>query len=228
MPGLSSLAVAAATFGRGGQADRVSTRFSTPFLICTDGTHIGDSTDIMRFAASEGAETDALFPSDTVDELVQQFSDKLGPYTRLAAYFHVLRHDGLLRKLAKKNVTRREARLFSLLYPVGQRALVRSLGITRARAERAVERIDAQLTNAESLLGKSSFLAGESFTAADLTFAAMMAPVLLVTPEQGYGGVLPALDDLDAEAQDLVSRYRERPAGRFALQMYQEHRTRRL
>ncbi len=224
MPGFSSAAVALATRGRGGRADRVSTRFSTPVLICADGQHVADSTDIAKFASSQATPARTLFPSAEVDELVQRFGDRLGPYTRLVAYFHALRHDGLLQRLANRNVTRREARLFSLVYPVGKRALSRSLGLSRDSAERATERIDDEVAFAMSRLGASGFLVGDHFTAADLTFAAMLAPAILVSPEEGYGGALPTIDELDLEAQTLVARYRDQAAGEYALRMYREHR----
>jgi glutathione S-transferase len=63
-------------------------------------------------------------------------------------------------------------------------------------------------------------LCGDHFTAADLTFAALVSPVLCTTPEEGYGAVLPSLEALDAEGRELVEEMRNHPAGQFALRMY--------
>lgn len=40
---------------------------------------------------------------------------------------------------------------------------------------------------------------------ADLTFAALLAPVMCVTPEEGYGAALPPIDALDEPPSSLVS-----------------------
>ena len=45
---------------------------------------------------------------------------------------------------------------------------------------------------------------GDHFTAAELTFAALLAPVMRVAPEEGYGAALPRIDALDDEAKAMV------------------------
>ena len=66
------------------------------------------------------------------------------------------------------------------------------------------------------------FLVGERFTAADMTFAALVAPVLGLP----YG--VWALDDggceLPCEFADLVARLRDTPAGRHAVRLWAEER----
>ena len=51
MPGFSQLAVLAATKGKGGKRDDVSSRLSTPVLITSEGETIVDSTDVARWAS---------------------------------------------------------------------------------------------------------------------------------------------------------------------------------
>ncbi|MEA2123856.1 MAG: glutathione S-transferase, partial [Solirubrobacteraceae bacterium] len=66
---------------------------------------------------------------------------------------------------------------------------------------------------------------GDRFTAADLTFAALAAPIVL-PPE--YGVPLPRLDELPAPMAAVVRELREHPAGKFALEMFRtERRARR-
>jgi glutathione S-transferase len=64
-------------------------------------------------------------------------------------------------------------------------------------------------------------LCGDRFSAADLTFAALSASVLI--PPQ-YGVSLPGPDALPPETAELVERVRDHPAGRYALAMFAEHR----
>jgi len=85
-------------------------------------------------------------------------------------------------------------------------------------------RLREELDAAAGRLAEGPYLCGAHFTAADLTFAALLAPVLCITPEEGFGAVLPSLDDLDEEARALVEETRSHPAGQFALRMFAEER----
>jgi glutathione S-transferase len=64
---------------------------------------------------------------------------------------------------------------------------------------------------------------GDRFTAADLTFAALAAPVLF--PAE-YRAVHPALSDMSTAMRDEVLRLRDTDAGRFALRLFSEERGR--
>ena len=225
MPFVCSLAVAVATRGRGGAPDRTSSRYSTPVLILNDGRILTDSTDIVRFAA---ARDDAFFPSAEVAELVGHYGDQLGPYTRLLAYWHLGRHKGMIEQLAADNVGRREAWLFKQVVPLAGSQLTRALNLTQSGHDRALSRVRQQLDDAASRLEHRKYLCGDRFTAADLTFAALLAPNLCLTPEEGFGAVLPEPASLDDEAQALIHEVRAHPAGQFALRMYAEERRRVL
>ena len=225
MPFACSLAVAIATRGRGGAADRTSSRYSTPVLILNDGRVLSDSTDILRFAADRDG---SLFSSSEVSDLVDHYGDQLGPYTRLLAYGHVVRHPGMIERLAAENVGRRETWVFERLVPLMRSQLKRALNLTEAGRDRALARVREELDGAASRSEGRDYLCGDRFTAADLTFAALLAPVLCVTPEEGYGAILPDPASLDAEAQALISEVRTHPAGQFALRMYAEERRRIL
>jgi glutathione S-transferase len=65
------------------------------------------------------------------------------------------------------------------------------------------------------------YLCGERFSAADLTFAALSAAVLV--PDV-YGTPLPQPETLPPQIAALVRRAREHPAGEFALRVIAEQR----
>ena len=74
---------------------------------------------------------------------------------------------------------------------------------------------------ADRLADGRRHLCGERFTAADLTFASLAAPVV-VPPE--YGVRLPQPDELpDALARDIRT-FREHPAGVYALELFRTQR----
>lgn len=66
------------------------------------------------------------------------------------------------------------------------------------------------------------YLAGDAFTAADLTFACLAAPALA----QPYNGATPGLDspDIPPAMREQVQALRAHPAGRFALRLWAEER----
>jgi glutathione S-transferase len=65
------------------------------------------------------------------------------------------------------------------------------------------------------------YLAGHSFGAADLTFAALCGPVL---HPPGYGGTRLTLPPMPDELAPQICAWRATPAGQHALRVYREHR----
>ena len=73
----------------------------------------------------------------------------------------------------------------------------------------------------ERLCDGRRFLVGERFTAADLTFAALAAPVLFPA---GCRAAYPALDAVPAAMREEALRLRDTDAGRFALRLFSQER----
>lgn len=73
----------------------------------------------------------------------------------------------------------------------------------------------------ELLADGRHYLTGETMTIADIAFASVAALVLL--PEE-YGGAIANIQDLPDEMRTEVYELRTRPAGQFALLLYQEDR----
>jgi glutathione S-transferase len=229
LPGFSQLGVMIATRGRGGAADKVSTRWSTPVLITRDGKTLCDSTDIARWASSAigGGGPGPLFPEPAVLDLVDALGRELGPYSRRLAYWHAFQSKTAMRTLAERNVSRRQALAFRVVAPVGLGLVKNRLGVDDAGARRALERVRAQLAIAEQRLARGPYLVGDGFTAADLTFASLIAPILLVSRDEGYGATLPEVEELGPEARALITEARATRAGAFAIEVFRRHRRQR-
>ncbi len=226
MPMFHIFGVVAATHGRGAaRADRASTRFSTPVLVADDGTVLRDSASIVRWASDRFAVSgEELYPTDDVGELESRLHDELGPHTRRCAYFYGLDDAALMRELARRNVPRLQAALFIALRPAIGRLLNQGLNLNPDSAQRSLDRIHRFLDELEPQLAGRRFLVGDRFTAADLAFACMLAPAILPSPAEGYGGYLPPPDRIAPPAAELAREIRDRPAGRFALRLFAEER----
>ena len=74
-------------------------------------------------------------------------------------------------------------------------------------------------------LGERRYLVGERFTAADLTVASLLAPVLV--PES-YGAKLPPLDALPSELRAVVEETRATRTGAQVMRVYAEERGARV
>jgi glutathione S-transferase len=189
---------------------------TTPVLVAPDRT-LADSDDILAYADG-GLRTD-----DPQVRAVSRWLDRaLGIPDRRLIYAHVLPHKRLLMRFNNTGVPAWEAATLRLLWPAVAPWAAKQLGIAAGTAARdeAITR-DAFDVVAGWLADGRPFLCGDAFTAADLTFAALSAAVIA---PPNYGTPLPQPDDGPPEVAALVHRFREHPAGEFALRLYREQR----
>jgi len=209
---------------RSGSADRASSRFSTPLLITPDGRRIHDSGEIVRYAVQHyGGSLDIGSPATA---LAQTFHDELGPKTRLLIYHWLLPERELMAWIARENVGPVQTRIVTTTYPLFRRAMVKALGVTPARADRALEKVRTVFGEVSEQVQGRNYLVGESFSIADLTFASLASLALGVTHEEGYGAVMPSREQLPEAARSVMRELRNTDAGKFALRMYAEERLR--
>ncbi len=228
MPLMHFPAVMWATRLRGGQSDRNSTRWSTPVLVTDDGQRLCDSATIARWASrTYGTPATTLYPEEhrvELEALEQHLHDRVGPHTRRFAYWHVLRTPGILAALARNNVGRVQAAVFVAALPLARAALRRALAIERERAEASFARVREQMAALDEQLGDRPYLVGDRFTAADLTAACMLAPVLLPSRAEGYAADLGRFEDLPRELQAVVTELRQTRIGQHCLRMFARER----
>ena len=98
----------------------------------------------------------------------------------------------------------------------------RYLDITPATAAESEAQVRVSFDAVAERLGDGRpYLCGDRFTAADLTFAALAASVLM-PPE--YGVPLPQPEELPVAMAEAVREFRAHPAGAHALAMYRDER----
>jgi len=226
MPFLHAPAVALATRGSSdASGDRVSTRLSTPVMVCPDGERICDSSRILHYLDERHGREVSLYESPEAEALEKEWHDGLGAHSRRLAYYYMLDDTRLMRRVAHQNVGLRQALLFRAAFPLGRALLKRSLGIDERRAQRSKDMVLEAFAGASSRLADGRpYFCGDHFSAADLSFACMAVPSLLITKEEGFGAYFPPMNEAPTPAQRLAQQLRDTPAGRHALRMFAEHR----
>ncbi len=196
-------------------------------MLVTGDTVLADSTDILQYLDTTYDGGWRPYPQDPqlrveAEEMEELFDTRLGPHTRRLAYFHLLQHKDLFLKSVLPGVGRGESFVFRALRPAVCSLMRRAMRINPDSADRSLERVRTVFSTVAELLGDGrTFLIGESFSAADLTFAALAAPVLL---PRNYGSPLPSLEQVPAEMLAQIEEFRTTPAGVFAMRIYRDHR----
>ena len=199
---------------------------TVPVLVTPDGV-LADSAEILAWVDERTPPAQRLFPAEPsaraeVEQLCRRLDDELGPKGRRLMYVHMLAQRKLMLRFNNQGVPRWEDRAIRYGWPLvvrfARRALDNRPGI-ETEDEAAVWR---ELDFVAGLLADGRpYLCGERFGAADLTFGALSAAVV-VPPE--YGVPLPQPDVLPPHTAAFVERVREHPAGRYALALFAQHR----
>jgi glutathione S-transferase len=195
---------------------------TVPVVVAGDRV-LADSTDIVAWA--DAHRPGSLLPPDPAEALALEddFDRDLGPATRRWAYFHLLPVREAMATMTSV-VPRWELAALRVTRPVAFGFMRRGLKIDAAGVERSRVKIEETFARVgERLRDGRRYLAGDRFTVADLTFAALATPILY-PPEHPIP--MPPVAVFPPEARAQIDRWRASPAGTYARRMYAEHRWR--
>jgi glutathione S-transferase len=207
-------------------ARRAGGGMTVPVLVTPEGA-VSDSADILAWVDERTPREQRLFPAEAgarreVERLCGRLDTGLGPSGRRLMYVHMFTQRKLALDFNNQGVPYWEDRFVRCGWPLVRAVVNRALGVRpdiEAQDETAVW---SELDFVAQLRADGRrYLCGESFSAADLTFAALSAP-MLVPPD--YGVPLPQPEVLSPAMAALVQRAREHPAGAYALTLFAEHR----
>ncbi len=203
---------------------------TVPVLVTPEGV-LGESENILRYADEWLGPALKLFPDGPdmcreVEELSRWLDEGLGPHGRRLMYTQLLEHWGLMLSFNCQGVPAWERRAITALWPAAVRRAKRELEVapgSEAEDESVVWRTFDAI--GERLGDGRRHICGDRLTAADLTFAALSAPVL--APPQ-YGVPLPQPEDMPQRSADTVREFRSHPAGEYAMRLFRDERHRRV
>jgi glutathione S-transferase len=207
-------------------ARRAGGGVTVPVLVTGQGA-IGGSAEILLWVDGRTAPEHRLLPADRRAraaelEICRRLDDRLGPSGRRLMYVHMLAQRELAVGFNNRGVSAWEDRLMRCGWPLVGRMIGTVLDIRPGIEVQDEAEVWHEFDFvAERLSDGRPYLSGERFGAADLTFAALSAAVL-VPP--GYGTPLPQPEVMPPALGAIVRRAREHPAGCHALALYDRHR----
>jgi glutathione S-transferase len=186
-----------------------------------------DSTGIALYADNLAPPERRLVPVEPGERarvlaIEDDLDETVGIDARLLAYWHYLREDETAGAFV--------GRMMGLRSPVARRVVAtlfralifRMYRVSEPAARRAEIRVRETFARLGTSLGDAAYLAGDRFTLADLTLAALSAP-LLTPPEHPITGRLQG-NTSPAPLAALRAELSETLAGRHALRVYRDHR----
>jgi glutathione S-transferase len=199
---------------------RTGTR-TVPVLLRDGQRPLTSSHDILCHCDTLLPEAARLYPEPhaaAVGALEDELDRGLGVQARRLAYCFVARSASLFRAGFSSSLPRTEATVVDLLSPVLRFALGRAFKVSDSARARTQEKVDRTFDDVARRLDGRTYLIGDRFTAADLTFVALASPVL------APGRDLTPLRASDPEYVALVERFRAHPAGEYAERIRTRHR----
>lgn len=204
---------------------RIGAGRTTPALVTADGATLVDSAEIVAYADAHARPGRTLYPEgrkDAIAMLERPFADELAVEARRWIYHRLLPQRRLLLRYNAGRAPRHQRVALAMGFPILRGRLASYLGVSDELVTAGLDVIRRHLDRVAGLLADGrTYLDGDRFTAADLSFAALVAP--LVVPTE-YGMPLPRLDEMPPALADEHRAFREHPAGAFAMRLYSQER----
>jgi len=197
---------------------------STPLLQHGDGC-VSGSAAIIAWLEQYHPQP-ALFPAqgparERSLELQQRFDRELGPAARAAVFSALLANTAYLAATFSHTKPAWKRLAYRAVLPALKPLVRKGNAVYPANVSRSIDLVSRSLDELGRLSSESPYLAGERFSVADLTAAALLAPLARVDhPDMRW------IEPLPEALQDLLARWRDHPALEWVASIYRRHRPR--
>ena len=199
---------------------------NVPVLI-DKGTVVHDSTAILQYLDRYASNSRKLYPEDDeyrdrVEALEDLFDEVVGVESRRWVYFHFKRKPVEAMRSAGQGTPRIEKLLMPLFYPAFYLLINKLLEPTSRNVENGLDKVREIIKTTDALLSNGNkHLLSDTFDAADLSLACMLAPLVLPA---NYGIRLPEPKELPEAARTVVDEFRNTITGDYVLKLYETER----
>lgn len=182
-----------------------------------------DSTNILKHLDQYASPDMKLYPDNKkecarVDEMEDMFDEIIGVESRRWVYYHFQYRPLQALRTAGQGTPFIEKLLIPLAFPFVMLLIKTLLKPSKINVDRGLDKIRNIIKKTDKMLSdKNPYLLGSVFTAADLSLASMLAP--LVMPEN-YGIRLPTIEEMPAAARLAIKEFRNTATGSYVLQLY--------
>jgi glutathione S-transferase len=190
-----------------------------------EGRSIRDSTSII--AALEAARPNpSLYPHDAAEragalELEDFFDERCGHDLRRITLDSIVADPHLAAESFMGGTIRPLQAVAPFFIPLARPVIRRHYGVDSQAVEQARTRLVEAFDHLERQLGSNDYLAGQQFTVADLTAAAILAHLVL-PPEYPYPMI--GAERLPADLRDFRDSLSHRAGFEWVREMYRRHR----
>jgi glutathione S-transferase len=206
-----------------GVVKRLTGRTGTPVLV-RDGTAIDGSANILDWLEAEGGKP-SLLPADPAQReealrIQRWFDDDLTPRIRRAALDALLRQPAYFARMFGDGSSRLKQMAYACIVPLAAPLVRKGNGISGAAAIEDGHRAAAEaLDFVAERSANTGYLAGPSFSIADLTAASTLA-VLIRPADSPMACPQPVAQGFRA----LIDRYARHPGAAWVNRIYAQHR----
>lgn len=189
-----------------------------------DGERIANSPAILAFLEEKFPQTASLYPPSADEqkqalELCAMFDKEIGPHVRRIAYYFALSDKAFMQELLSLEQPFVNRKILAASLPVITRLMRKGMGIDEHGYQKSLARLNTVLSKLDSLITPSGYLVGDRFTVADLTAAALLAPI--VQPQNSFYALPTQTPDA---FKAFNESYRQRPFFGWVEEIYRKHR----
>jgi len=206
------------------QTKRIAPKTSLPILM-EEGKAIQDSTEIITYLDQKYPQKPLVPPSENLKkeamELEEYFDEEVGVHLRRLFYFYLLEDRKLSTSLLLQGGPVYGRPLYFFLFPVLKGAMRKAMNIHLESAKRSETRLRGALESLNRQVSKNKFLVGNQFTRADLSAAALLAP-LCRPPQHDFSW--PSVESMPRELADFRKEMEGAPSYKWVLEIYKKFR----